>query len=134
MRRIIIALLLLLICGCAIHKVETSKSYYESARQAQAEGKDVEATIYWKAIITQADEQIQAGKYLQTNYFLRASAYFELGEWEKGFADLKQVHPEELRSEELWIYPLYAVMLGDYNSQNTIMGFRENLVLSELMN
>ena len=132
MRPKIAVALILLTCGCAIHKVETSKSYYESARQAQAEGKDVEATIYWKAIVTQADQQIQEGKYLATNYFLRASAYFELGEWENGFADLKQLHPEDLRSEELWIYPLYAVMLGDYYSQNNMTGVAENFYQSVL--
>lgn len=125
MKRIAWFLLPLILAGCAVHKVETSKNYYESARQAQAEGKNLEAVVYWKALLQQADQQIQQGHYLSTNYFLRASAYFELGEWEKGFADLQKINAEEFKDEELWIYPLYAVMLGDYYSQNNMTSVAE---------
>jgi tetratricopeptide (TPR) repeat protein len=132
MRKLALALFVALLCACAVQKVETSKEYYEKARQAQSEGKDLEAAVYWKAILAQADREIQAGHYLSTNYFLRASAYFELGEWEKGFADLQQIDPEGLRDEELWIYPLYAVLLGDYYSKQNMTSVAENFYQSVL--
>ncbi len=132
MRKIALLLLLLPLFACPVRKIETSKSYYESARLAQAEGQDLEAIVYWKSVIAQADREIESGHYLSTNYFLRASAYIELGEWEKGFADLQQLNPEDLKNEELWIYPLYAVMLGDYYSQNNMTGVAENFYQSVL--
>lgn len=132
MRKLALILLLLPLFACPVRKVETSKDYYESARQAQTEGKDLEAIVYWKAVVAQTNKEIEAGHFLSTNYFLRASAYIELGEWEKGFADLQQLNPEDLKNEELWIYPLYAVMLGDYYSQNNMTSVAENFYQSVL--
>jgi hypothetical protein len=132
MKKICCIYFALLLLGCAVHKVETSKDYYQLARQAEAEGKNLDAIAYWKALLKQADEQIQQGHYLSTNYFLRASAYFELGEWDKGFADLQELDPVDLKEEELWIYPLYAVMLGDYYSQNNMTSVAETFYQSVL--
>jgi hypothetical protein len=114
---IALALFFAFAADCAIHKVETSKALYEQARQAQGEGKDLQAIVYWKALLDQSEKEIRKGHYVATNSFLRASALFELGEWERGFAEIKQLHLELLRKEEFWIYPLYTVLLGDYYSQ-----------------
>jgi hypothetical protein len=114
---IALALFFALAADCAIHKVETSKALYEQARKAQAEGKDLEAIVYWKALLNQSEKEISKGHYVSTNQFLRASALFELGEWDRGFAEIKQLQPELLRKEEFWIYPLYTVLIGDYYSQ-----------------
>lgn len=120
MKALVAIAIILAFTACAITKVETSKSLYEKARQSQEAGNDLEAIIYWKALLHQADQEIQKGHFPVTNHFLRASAYFEIGEWEKGFDDLKNLQPELLTKEEFWIYPLYAVMMGDYYSQNNM--------------
>src|SRR5262245_19652117 len=111
---------IILLSGCAHQKVETSKTIYENARAAQAENNEVQAIADWKAVVEIATREIEHEKYLTSNYFLRASAYFELGEWEKGFEDLKNVQPESLSEQEYWIYPLYAVLMGDYYSQRNM--------------
>ena len=130
--RIVITTLLCFLSTCAIHKVETAKSLYWEARQAQEAGNDIEAISHWKAVVQKTDQEISAGHYLSTNYFMRASAYFELGEWDRGFADLKQLQPDQLREEELWIYPLYSVLIGDYYSQKSMTLIAENFYQSVL--
>jgi len=126
MKRLIAVLLLIVVAGCSIKKVETSKSFYQRARQAQESGQDLEAIVYWKALLNQVNAEIGKGHYLQTNYFLRATAHFELGEWDNGFEDLKQVQPQTLRSEEFWIYPLYLVLMGDYYARQQMTSVAEN--------
>lgn len=132
MRRWIAVLLVVAICGCSIKKVETSKSLYQHAREAQEAGEDVGAVVYWKALLTQANGEIEEGNYLQTNYFLRATAHFELGNWDAGFEDLKQVQPAALRSEEFWIYPLYLVLMGDYYARQHMASVADNFYESVL--
>ncbi len=132
MKRLIAALVVLSLCSCSVKKVETSKSLYQQARQAQEAGQDLEAVVYWKALLNQANSEIEKGHYLQTNYFLRASAHFELGEWEDGFEDLKQLQPQSLRSEEFWIYPLYLVMMGDTYSRQQMTSVAANFYESVL--
>lgn len=124
--------LFLLQSGCSINKVETSKALYEQARQAQAKGNDLEAVLYWKSLLQQSEKEMKAGKYVTTNQFLHASAYFELGQWDRGFPELKQLEPDQLRSEELWIYPLYLILLGDYYSQNQMPSVAEHFYESIL--
>ncbi len=132
MKRCLAILLLLAVTACAIKKVETSKSLYQRAREAQEAGQDLEAVVYWKALLNQVNGEIEKGNYLQTNYFLRATAHFELGEWDSGFEDLKQVQPQTLRSEEFWIYPLYLVLMGDYYAQQNMTSVAENFYQSVL--
>ena len=48
---------LIVLYGCAIRKVETSKALYQHARQAQESGNDVEAIVYWKALVQQTDRE-----------------------------------------------------------------------------
>ena len=120
------------LAGCAIGTVQHSKTLYVHAQEAANAGHDAEAILYWKEVIEQTTSEIKDGKFLMTNYFLRASSYFELGNWDKGFEDLKQVHPGELREEELWIYPLYAILMGDYYSQQGMTSVGENFYQSVL--
>lgn len=131
MKRFAVALALLL-AGCAIHKVGTSKSLYTAAVQAQETGNDLEAVASWKALAAQADREIAAGHYLSTNYFMRATARMELGLWDEGFADLKMIEPGALREEEYWIYPLYLVLQGDYYAQNNMTSVASNFYQSVL--
>ncbi len=132
MKRWIAVLLLVSLSACAIKKVETSKSLYQRAREAQEAGQDLEAVVYWKALLSQANHEIEKGHYLQTNYFLRATAHFELGEWDHGFEDLKQIQLQTLQSEEFWIYPLYLVMMGDYYARQQMTSVAENFYQSVL--
>lgn len=121
MKRIAAVLLLLVVAvGCSVQRLETSKGYYAQARAAQEAGDDLQAVLYWKQVQAAADREIAAGHFLATNYFLRASASIELGDWEKGFDDLKQVTPDSLSNEELWIYPLCSVLTGDYYAQKNM--------------
>lgn len=120
------------ILSCAHQKVETSKTIYENARAAQAENNEVQAIADWKAVVEIATSEIEHEKFLTSNYFLRASAYFELGEWEKGFQDLKNVQPESLSEQEYWIYPLYAVLMGDYYSQRNMTSVAHSFYQSVL--
>lgn len=120
MRRVAIVLLLVVAAGCSVQRLETSKSYYGQARAAQEAGNDLQAVLYWKQVQAAADREIAAGHFLSTNYFMRASAYIELGDWEKGFADLKQISPDSLSDEELWIYPLCSVLTGDYYAEKNM--------------
>jgi tetratricopeptide (TPR) repeat protein len=124
--------LIVVLAGCSIGTVQNSKSLYIHAQGAANAGHDAEAIVYWKKVIEQTSGEIKEGKYLTTNYFLRASAYFELGNWDKGFEDLKQVHPGELQDEEMWIYPLYAILMGDYYSQQGMASVGENFYQSVL--
>lgn len=128
----IAAVAVLLQFGCSVNKVETSKAIYEQARHAQARGDDLQAVLYWKSLLQQSEKEMKAGKYVTTNRFLHASAYFELGQWDRGFPELKQLQPDELRSEELWIYPLYLILLGDYYSQNQMPSVAEHFYESIL--
>ena len=114
MKRPILVLSLLLAAGCAIHKVETSKSIYNSAIQAEEAGKDVEAILYWKKLVEATSRQIDSGQYPASNYFMRAAAQMELGLWNEAFADLKNIDAASLSEAEYWMYPLYLVMQGDY--------------------
>ena len=132
MRRVVVILLAVLAAGCAIHKVETSKSIYEKAVQAEESGKDLEAVAYWKALEEQADREIAANHYLSTNYFLRATARVELGLWDEGFGDLKQIDAGSLREEEYWIYPLYLILQGDYYAANNMTSVASNFYQSVL--
>lgn len=126
MNRALAVLLVLLAAGCAIRKVETSKSIYNQAIQAQEAGKDMEAVVYWKALIAQADREIAANHYPASNYFMRATARMELGLWDEGFADLKNIDAGSLSQEEYWIYPLYLVLQGDYYSSNDMTSVASN--------
>lgn len=132
MRRAAILFLLAFTLGCAITKVETSKTLYTRARTAQESGKDLEAIVYWKAVVEETAKELNAGHYPQTNRFLRASALLELGQWDLAFQDLKQVNPEEFRKEEYWIYPLYAVLMGDYYAQQGLYSVAANFYESVL--
>jgi hypothetical protein len=120
MKRIAAVLLLLVAVGCSVRRLESSKAYYAQARAAQEAGNDLQAVLYWKQVQAAADREIAAGHFLATNYFLRSSAYIELGDWEKGFADLKQISPDSLSNEELWIYPLCSVLTGDAYAQKNM--------------
>ena len=46
----VVALLVLVSATCSIHRVETAKSLYDSARSAQAAGDDPRAIVLWKAV------------------------------------------------------------------------------------
>lgn len=134
-RRFVLLVVLLTCCclpACAIHKVETAKSLYTVARQAQQSGDDMTAAIQWKAVVDVAGREIAAGHYLNTNHFLRASANLELNRWDEAFADLKSVQVESLTEQEFWIHPLYAILMGDYyshNSMNSVAdGFYESVL------
>ena len=132
MKKAALLILLLLVSGCAIKRVETSKTIYQHARQAQEAANDLQATLYWKALLEQTTKEIEAGHYPVTNYFLRASAHFELGEWDHGFEDLKQVQPQGLSSGEFWIYPLYSILMGDYYAQQQMTAVAGNFYQSVL--
>src|SRR3990172_256078 len=123
---------LLALTACSLHRVETSKTLYEQARAAEEQGHDLQAILYWKALAGRATSEIDAGHYPTTNYFLRASANFELGFWDQGYEDLKQVQPESLSEEEFWIYPLYAVLMGDYYSAKNMTSVAQNFYQSVL--
>lgn len=129
---IIYILLAVVLSSCAVHKVESSKSLYLQAREAQESGEDLRAVADWKALVEQCDREIAAGHFLSTNYFMRATALLELGRWDASFEDLKQIHPEELQEEELWIYPLYAVLMGDYYSHRGMTSVAANFYQSVL--
>ena len=121
MKRIaILAIALFAFAACSVQHLETSKSYYRQAREAQESGNDLQAILYWKKVKTAADQEIAAGRFPATNYFMRASALIELGDWDQGFADLKQVPIESLSNEEMWIYPVYSILMGDYYAQQNM--------------
>jgi hypothetical protein len=125
-------LLLIFVAACAVRKVETAKTIYLEARQAQEQGEDLEAIPAWKAAAEQAGKEIQNGSYPNTNRIIRASAYVELGEWDRAFEDLKEIKIDELRDEELWIYPMYAILMGDYYAQQNMNSVAENFYQSIL--
>lgn len=125
MRKIAVILLLLL-PACAIHQIETSKVAYLKAQAAENSGHDADAILYWKKVRDLASREIQAGHYADTNHFLRASAYLQLGEWDLAFEDLKQVHPNVLSDQEAWIYPDYCVLVGDFYSHQNMTSVAEN--------
>src|SRR5687768_3118827 len=79
--------------GCAGRSVQSSKMIYETARSAQETGDDFKATLYWKELVQRASRDIERGELLNTNHFIRASAYVELGEWDTAKADLQQIDP-----------------------------------------
>src|ERR1051325_10589751 len=115
-----------LLSACSIHQVETSKVAYLKAQEAEASGRDAEAILYWKKVRDLASNEIQHNHYLDTNYFLRASAYSELQQWDLAFADLKQIQSDQLGEAEAWIYPNYCVLLGDYYSHQNMTSVAEN--------
>lgn len=131
MKRFLI-LPLIFVAACAIHKVETAKTIYLEARQAQEQGEDLRAIAAWKAAAEQAGKEIEKGSYLNTNHMIRASAYVELGEWDRAFEDLKEIHIDELREEELWIYPMHSILMGDYYAQQNMNSVAENFYQSIL--
>ncbi len=131
MRRFLI-LPLILIAACAVHEVETAKTIYIEARQAQEQGEDLTAIAAWKAAAEQAGKEIQNGSYPNTNRMIRASALVELGEWDLAFEDLKEIKIDELRDEELWIYPMRAILMGDYYAQQNMNSVAENFYQSIL--
>lgn len=131
MKRFLI-LPLILIAACAVHKVETAKTIYLEARQAQEQGEDLNAIAQWKAVAAQAGKEIKNGSYPNTNRMIRASANVELGEWDLAFEDLKEIQIDELRDEELWIYPMHAILMGDYYAQQNMNSVAENFYQSIL--
>lgn len=131
MKRFLI-LPLILISACAVHKVETAKTIYLQARQSQEQGEDLKAISEWKAAADQAGKEIENGSYANTNRMIRASSYVELGEWDLAFEDLKEIQIAELRDEEAWIYPMQAILLGDYYSQQNMNAVAENFYQSIL--
>ncbi|MCI0416453.1 hypothetical protein L0222_27080 [bacterium] len=132
MKRILAILLLLILAACAVRKVESAKSIYLQARQAQEQGEDLKAIAAWKIVAEQAGKEIEKGSYPNTNRMLRASAYVELGEWDRAFEDLKQIQIDELRDEEVWIYPMHAILMGDYYAQQNMNSVAENFYQSVL--
>ena len=118
--------------SCAIKRVESSKVLYQHARLAQEQGNDLQAAAYWSVLRDQTSKEIASNQFLTTNYFLRASANFELGDWPAGFADLKQVDPENLSKEEFWIYPLFSILMGEYYSQQNMTSVADNFYQSVL--
>ena len=133
MRLLRIALILVVIgSGCAIRHVETSKSLYDRALQAQQAGKDLEAIVHWKAVVAQTSRELQSGNYVTTNLFLRAAARVELGLWDEAVADLKQIDAASLSKEEYWIFPLYLIQIGDYYAQNEMHSVAANFYNSIL--
>jgi tetratricopeptide (TPR) repeat protein len=131
MKRFLI-LPIILIAACAVHKVETAKTIYLQARQAQEQGEDLQAIAAWKAAAEQAGKEIENGSYLNTNRMIRASSYVELGEWDRAFEDLKEIQIDELREEESWIYPMHAILMGDYYAQQHMNSVAENFYQSIL--
>jgi tetratricopeptide (TPR) repeat protein len=127
-----IGIMSILSLACAIKKVETSKVIYLHGRAAQEQGNDMQAAAYWTALRDQTSKEISSNQYLTTNYFLRASANFELGDWDAGFADLKQVDPENLSKEEFWIYPLFSILMGEYYSHQNMTSVADNFYQSVL--
>lgn len=125
-------LLPLVLMSCAANRIETHKSIYQQAREAQESGDDLQATLYWKELLTQSEKELAAGSNVSTNSFMKASALFELGRWEDGFSALKDVHPESLSEEEMWIYPLYTVLMGDYYSQKKMTSVADDFYQSVL--
>jgi hypothetical protein len=123
---------LVLIAACAVHKVETAKTIYLEARQAQEQGEDLKAIAAWKVAAEQAGKEIENGSYPNTNRMIRASSYVELGEWDRAFEDLKEIKIDELRDEELWIYPMRAILMGDYYAQQDMNSVAENFYQSIL--
>jgi tetratricopeptide (TPR) repeat protein len=123
---------LILIAACAVHKVETAKMIYLEARQAQEQGEDLKAIAAWKAAAEQAGKEIENGSYPNTNRMIRASSYVELGEWDSAFEDLKGIQIDQLRDEELWIYPMHSILLGDYYAQQNMNAVAENFYQSIL--
>src|SRR5207249_402510 len=67
-----------------------------------------------------------------SNYFLRASAYFELGMADEGFQDLKNVQPETLDERQVWMVPLYSVLMGDYYSRRDMTSIARDFYQSVL--
>jgi tetratricopeptide (TPR) repeat protein len=110
--------LVLSVSACSVRRVETAKSLYDSARRAQSEGNDTRSVVMWKAVMAKADREIQEGHFPNTAYFIRASARLELGQWDAAFEDLKNVSPESLTADEVWIAPLYSILMGDYYSHS----------------
>jgi hypothetical protein len=131
MKRFLI-LPLIIVAACAVHKVETAKTIYMEARQAQEQGEDLNAIAQWKAAAEQAGKEIEKGSYPNTNRMIRASSYVELGEWDRAFEDLKEIQIDELRDEELWIYPMHAILMGDYYAQQNMNSVAENFYQSIL--
>jgi hypothetical protein len=123
---------LILIAACAVRKVETAKTIYLEARQAQEQGEDLKAIAAWKVAAEQAGKEIENGSYPNTNRMIRASSYVELGEWDRAFEDLKEIKVDELRDEELWIYPMHAILMGDYYAQQNMNSVAENFYQSIL--
>ncbi len=132
MKRAATILLIVIFASCAIKKVETAKSLYMQARASQESGEDLAAIATWKSVAEMAGKEIEAGKYINTNLILRASAYVELGEWDRAFEDLKNIKAEELRDEELWIYPMYSILMGDYFAKQSMPSVAENFYQSIL--
>jgi tetratricopeptide (TPR) repeat protein len=132
MKQAIVFFLIILLAACAIKKIETAKALYMEARASQERGEDLEAIAKWKAVADQAGKEIESGKYPNTNRILRASAHVELGEWDRAFEDLKSIKAEELRDEELWIYPMYSILMGDYFAQQSMPSIAENFYQSIL--
>jgi tetratricopeptide (TPR) repeat protein len=132
MKQAISCFVILFLASCAIKKVETAKVLYMEARASQERGEDLLAIAKWKAVADQSGKEIESGKYPNTNRILRASAYVELGEWDRAFDDLKNIKAEELRDEELWIYPMYSILMGDYFAQQSMPSIAENFYQSIL--
>jgi len=122
----------LLVMSCAANKIETHKSIYQQAREAQEAGDDLNATLYWKELLARSEKELAAGSNVSTYSFMKASALFELGRWEEGFSALKDVHPESLSEEEMWMYPLYTVLMGDYYSQKKMTSVADDFYQSVL--
>jgi hypothetical protein len=125
-------LIFLFLLSCAANRIETNKSVYQQAREAQETGDDLKATLYWKELLARSEKELASGSNVSTNSFMRASALFELGRWEDGFSALKDVHPEALSEEEMWIYPLYTVLMGDYYSQKKMTSVADDFYQSVL--
>jgi tetratricopeptide (TPR) repeat protein len=127
-RKVVLLVLsaLLVFTACGIRQVETSKAAYLKAQEAENTGHDADAILYWKKVRDVATREIESNHYLDTNHFLRASAYSQLQEWDLAFQDLKQVNAGQLSEPEAWIYPDYCVLLGDYYSHQNMTDVAEN--------
>jgi tetratricopeptide (TPR) repeat protein len=132
MKRFTAILLIITVAACAVKKVETAKSLYLQARASQEKGEDLVAIANWKAVVDQAGKELQNGNYPNTNRIIRASALVELNEWDRAFEDLKNIRAEELRDEELWIYPMYSILMGDYFAHHNMPSVAENFYQSIL--
>jgi tetratricopeptide (TPR) repeat protein len=132
MKRALAILSIVAVAACAVKKVETAKSLYLQARSSQEKGEDLVAIANWKAVVDQAGKELENGNYPNTNRIIRASALVELNEWDRAFEDLKGIKAEELRDEELWIYPMYSILMGDYFAHQGMLSVAENFYQSIL--